>query len=72
MLWYILLKICFRISKNIKFSCCSQALLIQGTIICPLENIEKKNCSLAYLVVVLLYNSLNYSVLKFCKKQKLI
>ena len=72
MLWYILLKNCFRNSKNIKLSCCSQALLIQGTIISPLENREKKKCSLAYLVVVLLYNSLNYSVLKFCINQKLI
>ena len=43
-------KICSRISKNIKFSCCSQALLIQGTIISPLENIERKKCNLAYLV----------------------
>ena len=72
MLWHILLKNCFRISKNIKFSCCSQALLIQGTIISLLENIEKKKCSLPYLVVVILNNSLNYSVLKFCRKQKLI
>ena len=28
-----------RISKNIKFSCCSQALLIHWTIISPIENL---------------------------------
>ena len=41
-------------------------------IISPLENREKKKCSLAYLVVVLLYNSFNYSVLKFCRNKKMI
>ena len=34
-------KICSRIFKNIKFSYCSQVLLNQGTIISPLENLEK-------------------------------
>ena len=63
-------KICSRISKNITFSRCSQALLIQGTINCPLENIVKKKCNLAYLVVVLLYNSLNYNVLNFFVETK--
>ena len=45
-------------------------MLIQGTIISPLENIEKKKYNLAYLVVVLLYNSLSYSVLNFLVKNK--
>ena len=40
-LLHILLKICSRIYKNIKISCCSQVLLIQVTIFSPLENLEK-------------------------------
>ena len=51
-----LLKICSRISKNIRFPCCTQVLLIQGNIISPLENLEEKKCNLDYLVVGLLYN----------------
>ena len=47
-----------------------QAMLIQETIISPLENIEKKKGNLAYLVVVLLYNSLTYSGLKFFVENK--
>ena len=63
LLWHILLKFCSRISTNIKFSGCSQALLVHGTIISPMENLEKKKCNLDYLVFFLIYNKFTYSVL---------
>ena len=36
----------------------------------PPENLEKKKCNLDYLVIVLLYNPLTYSMLKFFVENK--